>query len=144
MCGLVLALVANRRASRAIAGHRAFIRHATPDGAALDTRALRDLAVVRYDALQEMTGRLSFSLALLNSDGDGVVISSINSRTETRTYAKVIQRGKGVQPLSPEETRAVQSARLGHGPPVVYGEDVPSSAAPGEESIRVLPDQATA
>ena len=47
-----------------------------------------DLAVVRYDALSEMSGQLSFSVALLNALGDGVVLSSINGRTETRTYAK--------------------------------------------------------
>ena len=56
----------------------------------VDPRALRDLAIVRYDALNEMTGQLSFSVALLNSAGDGVVLSSINSRSETRTYAKVV------------------------------------------------------
>ena len=42
-----------------------------------------------------MTGQLSFSVALLNSAGDGVVLSSINSRSETRTYAKVVLGGPG-------------------------------------------------
>lgn len=82
-----------------------------------DPRALRDLAVVRYDALSEMSGQLSFSVALLNAVGDGVVLSSINGRSETRTYAKVIRQGSGTQPLSPEEEQAVRSARLGHGLP---------------------------
>jgi hypothetical protein len=79
--------------------------------------ALRDLAVVRYDALSEMSGQPSFSVALLNSLGDGVVMSSINGRSETRTYAKVIRGGEGTQPLSPEEEQAVRSARLGKGLP---------------------------
>ena len=61
----------------------------------VDPRALRDLAIVRYDALSEMSGQLSFSVALLNSLGDGVVLSSINGRTETRTYAKIIRGGTG-------------------------------------------------
>jgi hypothetical protein len=74
-----------------------------------------DLAIVRYDALNEMTGQLSFSVALLNSAGDGVVLSSINSRSETRTYAKVVLGGAGTQPLAPEEERAVRTARLGTG-----------------------------
>lgn len=82
-------------------------------GAAFDGHAIRDVAVVRYDALQEMGGRLSFSLALLNADGDGVILSSINGRTETRTYAKVIRGGEPTHPLSPEEERAVKEARLG-------------------------------
>src|SRR5690349_19271989 len=55
---------------------------------AVDNQSYRDLAIVHYDALREMSGRRSFSLALINSVGDGVVISSINGRTETRTYAK--------------------------------------------------------
>ena len=78
-------------------------------------RALRDVGIVRYDALNEMSGQLSFSLALLNTLGDGVVISSINGRAETRTYAKPIVAGKGAQELSPEEAQAVHSARLGTG-----------------------------
>ena len=47
--------------------------------------------MVRYDALSEMSGQLSFSVALLNALGDGVVLSSINGRTETRTYAKIVR-----------------------------------------------------
>jgi hypothetical protein len=83
--------------------------------ATIDLRALRDVAVVKYDALQEMSGQLSFSLALLNSSGDGIVLSSINGRAETRTYAKIIMAGKGEQQLSPEEEEAIRVARLGQG-----------------------------
>ena len=83
----------------------------------VDPRALRDVAVIRYDALQEMSGQLSFSLALLNAQGDGIVLSSINGRAETRTYAKAIVAGKGGSfDLSPEEEEAIRVARLGHGP----------------------------
>src|SRR6266576_2180518 len=74
-------------------------------------------AVVRYDALSEMSGQLSFSVALLNALGDGVVLSSINGRTETRTYAKTVRSGAGMQALSPEEEHAVRAARLGQGLP---------------------------
>jgi hypothetical protein len=90
----------------------------------VDLRALRDVAVVRYDALQEMSGQLSFSLALLNALGDGLVLSSINSRSETRAYAKTVKAGEGVQELSPEESTAVRSARLGldTGRPEVAGQ----------------------
>src|SRR5579859_3783287 len=82
----------------------------------LDLQAVRDVAVVRYDALQEMAGQMSFSLALLNSLGDGVVLSSINGRAETRTYAKAVVAGRGAQELSPEEREAIRVARLGQGP----------------------------
>jgi hypothetical protein len=77
------------------------------------------MAVVRYDALQEMSGQLSFSVALLNIAGDGIVLSSINGRAETRTYAKAVVAGKGTQDLSPEEEEAIRLARLGQGPGAV-------------------------
>jgi hypothetical protein len=83
---------------------------------ALDPQALRDVAVIRYDALQEMSGQVSFSLALLNSAGDGIVLSSINGRAETRTYVKSVVAGQGTQELSPEEQEAIRVARLGQGP----------------------------
>jgi hypothetical protein len=44
------------------------------------------------------------------------VLTSINGRSETRTYAKAVVAGKAAQPLSPEEDEAVRAARLGHGP----------------------------
>jgi UDP-N-acetylenolpyruvoylglucosamine reductase len=72
-----------------------------------------------------MSGQLSFSVALLNAAGDGVVLSSINGRTETRTYAKVVLAGTGTQELSPEEEQAVRSARLGAGLP-----NAPQAASP--------------
>lgn len=144
--GLVFAVIAYNRASRTSDECRNAFRHLSADGTALDARAVRDVSIVRYDALKEMSGQLSFSLALLNSDGDGVVITSINSRTETRTYAKIVQGGKGVQPLSPEEDRAVRSARLGQGPPVLLGDsdDLARSSESMDEGIRVLPGSATA
>lgn len=72
--------------------------------------ALRRVALVRYDAFGEMSGRMSFSLALLNDAGDGVTISAITGRTDTRVYAKAIAAGRGEHELSPEESQAVASA----------------------------------
>ncbi|WP_231493976.1 DUF4446 family protein [Nocardiopsis sp. CNT312] len=87
-----------------------------PGGASgVDPRAVRDVALLCYDALEEMSGARSFSLALLNGEGDGVVLTSINGRTETRTYAKEIRAGESDGLLSPEEYRVVRSARLGSG-----------------------------
>jgi hypothetical protein len=71
---------------------------------------LRHVAVVRYDAFGDMGGRLSFSAALLDDDGDGLVLTSINSRTETRTYAKGVQGGASSSELSPEEQEAIDEA----------------------------------
>ena len=71
---------------------------------------LRHVAVVRYDAFGDMGGRLSFSVALLDDSGDGLVLSSINSRTETRTYAKGVSGGGSEHDLSPEEAQAISHA----------------------------------
>lgn len=74
--------------------------------------ALRHLAVVRYDAFDEMGGRLSWSLALLDDAGDGVVLTSIRGRNEARTYAKSVAAWSSDQELSPEENEAVAHARM--------------------------------
>ena len=113
--GIVIAVTAHRRTARVVRECNELIQGAVGSRGTVDPRALRDVAIVRYDALSEMSGQLSFSLALLNALGDGVVLSSINGRAETRTYAKPVRAGKGVQELSPEEARAVHSARLGTG-----------------------------
>jgi hypothetical protein len=49
------------------------------------SQALRHLAVVRYDAFGDMGGHLSWSMALLDDAGDGVVLTSIHGRSEART-----------------------------------------------------------
>jgi uncharacterized protein DUF4446 len=113
--GVVIGMAASRRATRAVHECRDLVQGAVGSYGTVDPRALRDLGLVRYDALREMSGQLSFSLALLNAMGDGVVLSSINGRTETRTYAKPVVTGQGKLELSPEEAQAVQSARLGTG-----------------------------
>jgi len=72
--------------------------------------ALRHVAVVRYDAFGDMGGRMSFTAALLDDSGDGLVITSINGRTEARAYAKGVKQGTSEQSLSPEETEAIALA----------------------------------
>jgi Protein of unknown function (DUF4446) len=111
--GIVIGVVASRRAARVVGECRDLVQGAVGSYGTVDPRSLRNVAVVRYDALSEMSGQLSFSLALLNSLGNGIVLSSINGRAETRTYAKPIVAGNGEQELSPEEAQAVRSAQLG-------------------------------
>jgi len=125
--GVFLAVSARTYAARAVAECAELIQGSVGSRGTVDPRALRDLAVVRYDALREMSGQLSFSVALLNAAGDGVVLSSINGRSETRTYAKIVLGGSGTQELSPEEERAVRSARLGAG--------LPSAEAPASVPV---------
>ncbi|MDO7868319.1 DUF4446 family protein [Nocardioides jiangxiensis] len=73
--------------------------------------ALKHLAVVRYDAFGDMGGHLSWSLALADDDGNGVVVTSIHGRSEARTYAKSVAGWTCDQPLSPEEDEALAAAR---------------------------------
>jgi uncharacterized protein YlxW (UPF0749 family) len=73
--------------------------------------ALRHLAVVRYDAFGDMGGHLSWSLALLDDHGDGVLITSIHGRSDARTYAKPVTGWSSDQQLSPEEEDAISHAR---------------------------------
>ena len=73
--------------------------------------ALRHVSVVRYDAFGDMGGRFSFSAALLDDSGDGLIITSIHARTETRTYLKGLASGSSDITLSPEEEQAVQLAK---------------------------------
>jgi hypothetical protein len=72
--------------------------------------AVRHVAVVRYDAFGDMGGRMSFSAALLDDAGDGVVLSAIHGRSETRSYAKGVKAGTSDQQLSPEEREAIAFA----------------------------------
>jgi hypothetical protein len=69
------------------------------------------LGFVRYNAFSDVGSDLSYALALVNRDGDGVVISSIWSREETRTYGKAVQAFKTAQDPSDEELAAIAKAR---------------------------------
>jgi hypothetical protein len=75
--------------------------------------AMQKFHLVRYDAFDDMGGRLSFSAALLDDHGDGLVITSINGRTETRTYAKPVRNLQSDHNLSEEERAAIAGAFAG-------------------------------
>lgn len=89
------------------------------DNTELLRELLRDsvsrVGVVRYDAFEDMGGALSFSAALLDERGDGVIMSAINGRSETRTYAKAINGGASEHHLSDEETQAIRQAMASTG-----------------------------
>jgi Protein of unknown function (DUF4446) len=73
--------------------------------------SFRHLGIVRYDAFSDVGGRLSWSVALLDDSGSGVVMTAIHGRSEARSYAKALSGWACDQPLSPEEGRAVTSAK---------------------------------
>lgn len=68
---------------------------------------------VRYNALDDTGSDLSYALALLNRQGDGVVLSSIYSRTDTRTFGKAVSGFKPAATASQEELDAIERARKG-------------------------------
>ncbi len=75
--------------------------------------AIQHTAVVTFDAFDNVAGHLSRSFALLNGKADGVVITLLVGRDETRWYTKGVRGGQGVDPLSPEESEAVAVALSG-------------------------------
>lgn len=75
-----------------------------------EIHSFQKYGLVKYNAFQDMGGRLSFALALLNDQDDGVVINAIHTREGCYTYVKEIIRGRSVLLLSEEEKEAVTVA----------------------------------
>jgi hypothetical protein len=73
-------------------------------------RTVQRVGLVRYDAFDDMGGHLSFSAALLDGSGNGLVITSINGRQDTRCYAKPVESWTSTHNLSEEEEQAIQRA----------------------------------
>ena len=73
-------------------------------------RTVQRVGLVRYDAFDDMGGHLSFSAALLDGQGNGLVITSINGRQDTRCYAKPVEGWTSSHNLSEEEELAIQRA----------------------------------
>jgi hypothetical protein len=88
-------------------------------GAELALRgAIAHRALVRYDAYNELSGQQSMSIALLDDERSGIVLSCIHHRDQARVYAKQVHAGRGELELSPEELEAV---RLALSPPAGGG-----------------------
>jgi hypothetical protein len=79
------------------------------------TGSVQNVGLVRFNPFQDTGGDQSFALALLDKRGDGVVISSLHTRTSTRMYARPIKAGAANSSLSGEEAQAVQQAMGGKG-----------------------------
>jgi uncharacterized protein YlxW (UPF0749 family) len=92
--------------------------------------AVQRIGLVRYDAFEDMGGHLSFSAALLDGEGDGIVITSINGRQDTRCYAKPVQAWTSRHNLSEEEEAAIQQA---------LATSAPAPAVPMDSRGRVRP-----
>jgi hypothetical protein len=70
-------------------------------------------ALVRYDAYNELSGHQSMSIALLDHEQSGIVLSCIHHREQARVYGKQVHSGRGELELSPEEAEAVRLAVAG-------------------------------
>ncbi len=78
-------------------------------------KCIQKVGMVRYNAFQDVGSDLSFAIALLDSNDDGVVINGIYSRDSSSTYAKPIAKGKSKYTLSVEELQALDMARKSPG-----------------------------
>lgn len=76
----------------------------------LSQRTIQKVAVIRYNPFADTGGDQSFAIALLDSLGNGVVLSSLHSRTDTRVFAKAVQGGRSKYQLSDEEQDAIKKA----------------------------------
>ncbi|MBA3809974.1 MAG: DUF4446 family protein [Solirubrobacterales bacterium] len=72
--------------------------------------AISHRALVRYDAYNELSGHQSMSIALLDDERSGIVLSCIHHRDQARVYGKQVRGGQGELELSPEEADAVRRA----------------------------------
>ena len=74
------------------------------------TKCIQKVGMVRYNAFQDTGSDLSFALALLDENNDGVVLNGIYSREMSNIYAKPVEKGKSTYTLSEEEAQAIQKA----------------------------------
>jgi hypothetical protein len=72
--------------------------------------AVKTVGFTRYDAFPDVGGQLSFSAAFLDEAGDGMVLSIINGRSDSRSYAKAVRGGRSTHQLSEEEQAAIAMA----------------------------------
>lgn len=87
---------------------------------------LQHCILERYRAFKDVGGDQSFSLALLNARGDGVILTSIYGRNEARVFAKRVQAGTSVHPLSEEEKRVLAAAKEDSGG---WEQEIPGAVA---------------
>lgn len=122
LVAIVLATIANRRwaalpvrsAGSGRAGgapDRTFqVEGVTGRADDVDPTALRHVALVRYDAFADVGGRLSYSVALLDDTGSGLVLTTLAGKADVRTYVRIISAGIPDGSLTAEEQQAIDAA----------------------------------
>lgn len=76
----------------------------------ISSKSITKIGVVRFNPFGDTGGDQSFSIALLNSRNDGIVISSLHGRGGTRIYSKPIKQGTSEYNLTNEEKKAIEKA----------------------------------
>jgi hypothetical protein len=80
-------------------------------------KAVQRVGLIRFNPFEDTGGNQSFALALLDRNGDGLIVSSLHARTLTRVYGKAVVGGKSEAALSDEESAALRQALAsGSGP----------------------------
>jgi Protein of unknown function (DUF4446) len=73
---------------------------------------LQRVSLIRFNPFSELGGDHSFSLAILDADLNGFIVTGLHTRERTRVYTKKIENGKCKQDLSKEEKEALRKASL--------------------------------
>jgi hypothetical protein len=80
----------------------------------LAKKSIHKVGVIRFNPFKDLGGDQSFSVALLDGENSGVVISSLHTREGNRVYSKPVEKGKAVKyPLTGEEQDAIKKADVG-------------------------------
>src|SRR4030042_1101024 len=80
----------------------------------LAKKSIHKVGVIRFNPFKDLGGDQSFSVALLDGDNSGVVISALHTREGNRVYSKPVEKGKAVKyPLTDEEQEAIKRADAG-------------------------------
>ena len=77
---------------------------------AISRQSIQKVGVVRFNPFSDTGGDQSFAVALLDAQGNGVVLSSLHGRADTRIFAKQVQAGRSKHALSDEEQDAIRKA----------------------------------
>lgn len=77
----------------------------------IQDNTMNKYGVVKYDAFDDVGGKLSFALAMLNKDDTGIVLNAVHSRDNCFLYIKEIMNGESYIMLSEEEIEALRIAK---------------------------------
>lgn len=73
--------------------------------------SLKKVGIVNFDAFDDVTGKLSFSLALLNNNNDGIILTSLYGHNSCNTYLRDVVSGETPIKLLDEEKQALEKAK---------------------------------